>query len=140
MAGQEEANGFIFAAQAVRRQPGFDLWQHDRLARRPAAKQLALPDRRRIVRALRAAQQNIDGGKNARTIFLEGFECACCRKTFEDTFVHRAWIYAGRKIREVDKGAILARRDNRLDRLLADAFKGSKGIDDRIAIDLEVDA
>src|SRR5262245_1386674 len=139
VAGQEEADGFILAAQALRRQPGFDLRQHDRLAHPATAKQLALPDRRRVVCALRARQQGIDGSEYARAIFLEGFERACSRKAFEDTFVHGARINASREIREVDEGAILARHDNRLDRLPSDALERGKGVDDRIAIDLEVD-
>jgi hypothetical protein len=140
MAGQKEANGFIFAAQALCRQPGFDLRQYDRLAHRTAAEQLALPDHRRVVCALCARQQGIGGSEYARAVLLEGFEGACRRKTFEDTFVHRARINASREIREVDEGAILARCDDCLDRLPSDAFERGKSVDNRIAIDLEVDA
>ena len=102
---------------------GLDLRQRDLLALAPAAEQFALPDRGGVMRTLGAAEHTVDSGKNARAIFFEGVEGAGRRQTFEHPPVDRTRVHARREVGKVGELAILARGDDLLHRLLADAFK-----------------
>ena len=44
------------------------------------------------------------------------------------------------EIGEIGERPLAARGDDRLDRLLADAFERRQRVDDRVALDLELDA
>ena len=66
MAGEEKADRFVFAPQPLGRQPRLDRpATRSARARAGAAEQFALPDRRRLMRALRLAQHRIDHRRTA---------------------------------------------------------------------------
>src|SRR5262249_15884234 len=136
--GQEEANGFVFPTQTLRRQPSFDLWQRDLLACRTPAEQFVLADSRSVVSALRTGKHRINSSKRARAVFVEYIERPGCGKTFEQPFVHRSRIDARREVREIREYAVLSPCDDRLDRLPANAFECGERVYDRIALDFEI--
>ena len=140
MAGQEEADSVVFAAQPFRRQPGFDLRHGDRLRRTAAAKQFVLPDRRGFVGALRPAEHLIHGAEHAGAVRLELIERACGGKALQHALVDGARVHARGEIGQVPELGRSARFDDGLDRLTADAFERGQRVDDGVALDVESNA
>ena len=92
------------------------------------------------MRVLRAAEHCINGAKDAGAISLEYIEGARSSETFQHALVDGARIDPSGKVGEVGERAVLPRRDDRLHGLLADTFERSERVDDRVAVDLEIDS
>src|SRR4029079_10927822 len=103
MTGQEEADCLVLAAQSLGREPWFGLRQRNLLPDSSATEQFTLPNRSRVVAALRTAKHGIDCRENPRAIFLECIDRARRRKAFKHTLVNSAWIHPRGKIREIAK-------------------------------------
>ena len=73
--------------------------------------------------ALRRTEDRVDGRVGARPVDLEFIERTRRRKAFQHALVDGAWIDAPREVRQVDERLAAACRDDRLDRLRADALE-----------------
>src|SRR5262249_59709328 len=141
MAGEEESDGIKLFLQPLGGQPWLDLGQPQCTARGTVAeRELERATFPGLVCALRLGQNGIDGGKHARAVALKRLECAGGRETFQHALVDRARIDAGREVGEVGERSIVTRRDDRLDRLSADAFEGGERVVNGVAVDLEGNA
>ena len=79
-------------------------------------------------------------GKTRARFGLEFIEGAGLREAFQHALVNGARIDARGEIGEIDELGGAPRLDDRVDRLLADALERGERVNDRIAIDLEIDA
>ena len=83
----------------------------------------------------------IDAGEDVRAVRLDRVEGAGGGEAFQHALVDRARIDAAGEVREVRKRPLAARRDDRLDRLRADALeRRERVVDASFAFDLEGDA
>ena len=139
MAGQEKTDRFIFAAQSLGRQPWLDLRQRNLLADGPAAEQFALPDRRRVVaRCARPSTASTAAKTRARFLSNASNAPAAARLSSTRLLTARGLTRPAKSARSAN-GPLVARGDDRLDRLPADAFESGERVDDRVAVDLEID-
>ena len=98
------------------------------------------PTSAEFVRALRRSQDRVDRREGARPVAVECIERAGGREAFQHPLVDRARIDAAREIGEIGERLVAARRNDRVDRLGADAVQRRQRIVDRLALDLEGDA
>ena len=131
MAGEEKADGVIFALQALRREPRRRLRNVNRRAYTSGAEELRLARSRVRAAPLRVGEHRIDGGEGARAVRLQAIEGAGGGKAFERALVERARIDARGEIGEILKRPLAARLYDRLDRLRAHALDRGKRVDDR---------
>ena len=137
MAGQEEADRVIFAAQPLGRQPRLDLRQHDGRRVRRVAEHVVLADGRGLMAALAGGEDRIRAGKDARAVGLQRVEGAGGGEALDDALVDRARIDPRGEIRKRGEQALLALLDDHLDRLRTDALERGKRVIDRVLADLE---
>ena len=119
MAGQEEADRLVFAAQALGRQPALDRRQSDRFALAsppPPPNNSLCPTAAVSCARCARASTDVDAGKDARAVCLETVEGAGGGQAFQHALVDGARIDARGEIREVGEFALAARGDDRLRR------------------------
>ena len=138
MAGQEEADGVVFALQLVGRQPGLDRGHGDGLAVRQAPPNMSFcPTATASWVRCAVDEHGVDGGVRARAVRLERVERAGRGEAFQHALVDRARIDAAGEIGEVGERLVAARRDDAVDRLPADALERGERVVDGVALDLE---
>ncbi|VCU09306.1 hypothetical protein RHODGE_RHODGE_02480 [Rhodoplanes serenus] len=140
MAGEEEADGIVLALQLVGRHPHRRRRDLQGLRRRRPAEDVALPALGRRVGALRGRQHRLDGREGAGAVGLDAVEGAGRREILQHPLVDLARIDAMREVREVAERPLAASRHDGLHRLPADALDGGERVEDRVAVDVEVDA
>ena len=137
MAGQEEADGVVFAAQPLGRQPRLDLRQHDGRRVGGAAEHVVLTDGDGLVAALACRQDGIGAGEHPRAVRVQRIEGAGGGEALDDALVDRARIDPRGEIRKRGEQARLARLDDQVDRLPADALERRQRVVDGVVADLE---
>ncbi len=125
MAGQEEADGVVFAPQPLGRQPRLDLRQHDGRRVRRAAEHVVLADGRGLMAALACGEDRFGAGEHPGAIGIQRVEGAGGGQALDHALVDRARINPRGEIGQRGEQAVFALFDDQLDRLRADALQAA---------------
>ena len=137
MAGKKEADGVIFAAQPLRRQPWLDLRQHDGWRIDRATEHIVLSYGRGLVAALAGRQNGLSAREYPRAVGIEAVERAGRGKAFDDALVDRTRADTSGKIGERGERPVAPDLHDQFDRLRTDPLQRSQRIIDGAVADFE---
>src|SRR5579872_6982394 len=115
MAGQEESDRVIFAAETLCRQPWLDGWQDHRRRIGSPAEHVVLTNGRRVMSALTGGEYRVRTCKDSRPVCFQRVEGTGRRQTFNDALVDGARAHASGEIRQRRESASLAFFNDLLD-------------------------
>ncbi len=134
VAGEERADGVVFAGEPLGRKPGLHVGQAQGLRLAAATEQLRLAVDASVLGAGRDRHDCLDGGMDARPVGFELVEGAGRGQAFEGTLVDGARADPRREVCEVAERPVAAHLDEMLDRVAAHVAQGGQRIVDHAVL------